>query len=41
MDENDLLTNYVAPSVYEYIADHNSYDEAVDILKVFYIKPKN
>lgn len=47
MAENDdanklhLLFNHVAPSVFDYIADCNSYDEAVDILKALYIKPKS
>ena len=37
----NLLVNYVAPSVYEYIADCKTYDEAVECLTNIYDKPKN
>ena len=36
-----MLTNYVAPSVCEYIADCNTYESAVTILKELYVKPQN
>ena len=36
-----MLTNYVAPSVYEYIADCNTYESAITVLKELYVKPKN
>ena len=35
-----LLINYVAPSVYEYIADCNTYESAITILKELYVKPQ-
>ena len=37
----DTLINYIAPSVYEYIADTTSYDAAVEILEKLYVRPKN
>ena len=36
-----LLINYVAPSVYEHIAECKSYSDAMDALQDLYIKPKN
>ena len=36
-----MLTNYVAPSVYEYIADCNVYESAITDLKELYVKPQN
>ncbi|XP_042216753.1 uncharacterized protein LOC121862513 [Homarus americanus] len=36
----NLLINYVAPSVYEFIADCDSHEDAVNTLKELYIKPK-
>ena len=36
-----MLTNYVAPSVCEYIADCNTYESAITILKELYVKPQN
>ena len=36
-----LMINYVAPSIYEHIADCTSYATAMDILSGMYIKPKN
>ena len=32
-----LLTNYVAPSVYEYIADCDKYESAITVLKELYV----
>lgn len=37
----DLLTNYVAPQVFEYIAECKTYDGAIDTLHKLYVKPKN
>ena len=36
-----LLTNYVAPDVYKYIADCTTYTSAINTLKALYFKPKN
>ena len=41
IDKFALLTNYIAPSVYEYIADCETYDSALTVLKELYVKPKN
>ena len=35
-----LLANYVAPSVCEYIADCNTYESAITILKELYVNHK-
>ena len=34
-----LLINYVSPSVYSYIADCKTYDEAIKTLKAVFVKP--
>ena len=36
-----LLINHVDPSAYDYIAEYNEYDEAIEALRNMYIKPKN
>ena len=41
IDKFALLTNYVAPSVYEYIADCDTYESAITVLKELYVKPQN
>lgn len=33
------LINYVSPSVYSYIADCTTYDEALKILQAVFVKP--
>jgi hypothetical protein len=40
-DELDVLINYIAPSVYGYIADCTTYNEAIQVLESTHIKPKN
>ena len=35
------LTNYISAEVFEYIADANDFDSAINILKGLYVKPKN
>lgn len=40
-DNLNVLFNYVAPSVYEYIADCSTYEDAIDTLQTLYVKPKN
>ena len=37
----NLLINYVAPHIFEYIAECTTYDEAKGILESLYVKPKN
>ena len=36
-----LLTNFVAPSVYEFVADIFDFEEAIQTLATIFIKPKN
>ena len=36
-----LLTNYVAPSVYEYVADCDKYESAITVLQEGHVKPQN
>ncbi|XP_054712929.1 uncharacterized protein LOC129222440 [Uloborus diversus] len=36
-----LLTNYVSPNVFLYIADSKDFEEAVNSLNALYVKPKN
>ena len=37
----NTLINYIAPRVYEYIADCQEYDTAIQTLEQLYVKPKN
>lgn len=37
----DTLINYLAPSVYEFIGECTTYEDAINILKDTYVKPKN
>ena len=41
VDKLNLLINYVAPKVYDYIADCSDYDTAESTLQARYVKPKN
>ena len=41
VDKLVLLTNYVAPRVYDYISDCGTYNKAVEVLTSLYVKPKN
>ena len=41
VDKLVLLTNYVAPRMYDYISDCETYEKAVDVLTSLYVKPKN
>lgn len=41
VDELTLLTNYVAPRVFEYISECESYQKALEVLTNLYVKPKN
>ena len=36
-----LLINHIDPSVYDYIAEYDHYNDAIEALKNMYIKPKN
>ena len=36
-----VLTNFVSPKVYEAIADSDTYEAAIEILKDLYVKPSN
>ena len=40
-DSYGLLVNYLAPNVFPYIEETESYDRAIEILKATFIKPKN
>ena len=40
-DRKNLLVNFVAPHVYEYIAECESFDDAIQVLRNLYVKPKN
>lgn len=40
-DKLDILINYVAPTVYEYIAECKTFDSAISTLERIYVKPKN
>ncbi|XP_068225048.1 uncharacterized protein [Palaemon carinicauda] len=40
-DKLILLTNYVAPRVYDYLADCDTYDKAEKALTSLYVKPRN
>ena len=37
----NVLINHLSPTVYEYISEDNSYDEAIATLKGIYLKPAN
>ena len=41
LDKLDTLINCVSPDVYEYIAECDTFDTAVNCLKELYIKPPN
>ena len=41
IDKFALLTNYVASSLYEYIADCDMYESTIAVLKKLYVKPQN
>ncbi|XP_024885915.1 uncharacterized protein LOC112463647 [Temnothorax curvispinosus] len=36
-----LLTNHIAPNVYQYISEAGTFAEAIDVLDSLYIKPRN
>jgi hypothetical protein len=36
-----LLINFISPTVYEYISDSPTYDNAIEVLTSLYVKPKN
>ena len=40
-DKLNTLINYVDPTVYDYIAECTTYEEAIDVHKALYVKPKN
>ena len=40
-DKLNMLINHVAPSVSEYIAECETYDAAINVLKALHVKPKN
>lgn len=40
-DRLKTLINYIAPRVYEYVADCVDYDSAITTLEKMYVKPKN
>ncbi|XP_068226955.1 uncharacterized protein [Palaemon carinicauda] len=41
LDKLVLLTNYVAPSVYDYISECETYENAEEVLTSLYVKPNN
>ena len=41
VDKQALLINFLSPTVYPYVEDHNTYDCALGALKAAYIKRKN
>ncbi|XP_064104081.1 uncharacterized protein LOC135213917 [Macrobrachium nipponense] len=41
LDKLVLLTNYVAPSVYDFISECETYEKAEEVLTSLYVKPKN
>ena len=41
VDPFATLTNYISPSVFKHISDHNSYESAIGALQSLYIQPKN
>ena len=36
-----LLTNFISPDIYAYIMDCTTFEQAINILKNIYVKPKN
>ena len=36
-----ILTNFVSPTVYEYISDSLTFENAINIFTSLYVKPKN
>ena len=40
-DKLKLLVNYISPAVFTHIADSATYDDAINILKSVYVKPRN
>ena len=40
-DKLVTLINYVAPNVYEYIAECTTYETAIETLEALYLKPTN
>ena len=40
-EQNKLLINYMAPNVYDYIAEYDLHEKVLETLKVKYIKLKN
>ena len=41
MDKRALLINFLSPTVYPYVEDHDTYDSALGALKAAYIKREN
>ena len=41
LNKLNLLVNFVSPTVYEYISECGNYNQAIDILRKLYVKPKN
>ncbi|XP_064090684.1 uncharacterized protein LOC135204400 [Macrobrachium nipponense] len=41
LDKLVLLTNYVAPSVYDFVSECETYEKAEEVLTSLYVKPKN
>ena len=41
LDKLQVLINFIAPSIYEYITDVKDFDEALSTLSSLYIRPKN
>ena len=40
-DKRKLLINYMAPSIYAYIVDCNTYESSIQILQDIYVRPSN
>ncbi|XP_018403046.1 PREDICTED: uncharacterized protein LOC108779970 [Cyphomyrmex costatus] len=36
-----LLTNYLAPEVYQHVSESSTYESAIDVLESLYVKPRN
>ena len=41
LDKLKLLTNYLAPHIFDYVIDKTTYETAVETLKNLYVKPTN